>query len=128
MTAITNIAKKRILIVEDDPDVREIITLSLQMAGHDVGEAENALAAICNMARAGADLVLVDIGMPIVDGFTLVRELKAHADTRHIPIVVVTGRDTPECRSEARAAGCVGFIAKPLDVHEFPKQIAPFIW
>jgi two-component system cell cycle response regulator DivK len=120
-------AKKRILVVEDDPGVREIITHCLKDAGYEVTEAEHALAGICAMVRAGADLVLVDIGMPIVDGFSLVRELKGHADTRHVPVVVVTGMDTPESRAKALKAGCAGFIAKPLDVRQFPKQVAQFL-
>ncbi|HTD66602.1 MAG TPA: response regulator [Candidatus Limnocylindria bacterium] len=124
---MANVAKKRILIVEDDPTVRELITRSLENAGYDVTEAEHALAGICAMVRTGANLVLVDIGMPIADGFTLVRELKAHADTRHVPVVVVTGMDTPECRAKALEAGCVGFIAKPMDMVQFPKQIAQFL-
>ena len=124
---MANIAKKRILVVEDDPAVRGVITHSLENAGYVVSEAEHVLAGICAMVGAGADLVLVDIGMPVVDGFTLVRELKAHADTRHIPIVMVTGMDSAESRAEALAAGCVGFIAKPIDVRQFPKQIAQFL-
>ena len=122
-----NVVKKRVLVVEDDAAVRQVITRSLENAGYEVTEAEHALAAICAMARAGVDLALVDVGMPIVDGFMLVREMKAHSDTRHVPVVVVTGMDTPERRAEAKEAGCVGFIGKPIDVQQFPKQIAQFL-
>src|SRR5467141_86393 len=72
--------RKRILIVEDDSDFREILSRSLRKAGYEVQEAEHALGAICAMVRAGADLVLTDIRMPIMDGLGLVRELKAHED------------------------------------------------
>jgi len=124
---MANTAKKRILVVEDDSAVREIITHSLKGAGYEVTEAEHALEGICAMVRAGADLVLVDLGMPIVDGFSMVRELKSHADTRHVPVVVVTGMDNAESRAKALEAGCVGFIAKPIDMRQFPKQIAQFL-
>ena len=120
-------AKKRILVVEDDPAVRGLITRSLEDAGYEVTEAEHVLAGICAMVRSGADLVLVDIGMPIVDGFALVRELKTHSDTRHVPVVMVTGMDTPETRAKALEAGCAGFIAKPIDMRQFPKQIAQYL-
>ena len=79
------------------------------------------------MVRAGADLILTDIRMPIMDGLGLVRELKAHEDTCDVPVVAMTGFDTPENRKAALQAGCVGYIAKPVDAHEFLGRIAEFI-
>src|SRR6185369_4255915 len=123
----TSKTKKKILIVEDDTDVREILCRSLRKAGYEVQEAEHALGAICAMVRAGADLVLTDIRMPIMDGLGLVRELKAHEDTRRVPVVAMTGFDTPENRAAALQAGCIGYFAKPIDGHEFLGRIAEFI-
>ena len=119
--------KKKILIVEDDSDFREILSRSLRQAGYEVQEAEHALGAICAMVRAGADLVLTDIRMPIMDGLGLVRELKAHEDTRRVPVVVMTGFDTPENHAAALHAGCVGYIAKPIDVRGFGEEVARFL-
>jgi len=119
--------RKRILIVEDDSDFREILSRSLRQAGYEVHEAEHALGAICAMVRAGADLILTDLRMPIMDGLGLVRELKAHEDTRSVPVVAMTGFDTPENRTAALQAGCVGYIAKPIDAREFLGRIAEFI-
>src|SRR6266550_2225202 len=116
--------KKKILIVEDDSDFREILSRSLRQAGYEVQEAEHALGAICAMVRAGADLVLTDIRMPIMDGLGLVRELKAHEDTRRVPVVAMTGFDTPENRAAALQAGCIGYIAKPIDARAFLGQLA----
>jgi two-component system cell cycle response regulator DivK len=125
---MTNSAiKKRILIVEDDPDVREVLSRVLRTAGYEVQEAGHALGAICAMVRAGADLVLTDINMPIMDGFGLVRELKSHQDTRLVPVVAMTGFDTPERRAAAVQAGCVGYITKPFDTEEFLGQVAEFL-
>ena len=119
--------KKKILIVEDDGDVREILSRVLRTAGYDVQEAGHALGGVCAMVRAGADLVLTDINMPIMDGFGLVRELKAHEDTRRVPVVAVTGFDTPEHRAAALQAGCVGYITKPINTVEFLRQVAAFL-
>jgi CheY-like chemotaxis protein len=116
--------KKSILIVEDEADVREILSRTLRSAGYEVREANHALGAICAMVRDGADLIITDIRMPVVDGLELVRELKSHEDTKHIPVVAITGFDTPEARKAAAQAGCVGFIPKPIDTTEFVKQIA----
>ena len=123
----TSKTKKKILIVEDDTDVREILSRALRQAGYEVQEAEHALGAICAMVRAGADLVLTDIRMPIMDGLGLVRELKAHEDTRRVPVVAMTGFDTPENRAAAIQAGCVGYITKPIDAREFLGRIAGYI-
>jgi len=82
--------------------------------------------AICAMVRAGADLILTDIRMPIMDGLGLVRELKAHEDTCGVRLSAMTGFDTPENRTAALQAGCVGYIAKPIDAREFLCRIAEF--
>src|SRR5262245_53213860 len=119
--------RKRILIVEDDSDFREVLSRALRQAGYEVSEAEHALGAICAVVRAGADLILTDIRMPIMDGLGLVRELKAHEDTCGVPVVAMTGFDTPEHRTAALQAGCVGYIAKPIDARDFLGQIAEFI-
>ena len=116
--------KKSILIVEDEADIREILSRTLRSAGYEVHEANHALGAICAMVRNGADLILTDIRMPVVDGLELVRELKSHEDTKHVPVVAITGFDTPEMRKAAMQAGCVGFITKPIDTTEFVNQIA----
>ena len=125
----TSKTRKRILIVEDDSDFRAILSRSLRQAGYEVHEAEHALGAICAMVRAGADLdlILTDLRMPIMDGLGLVRELKAHEDTRDVPVVAMTGFDTPENRTAALQAGCVGYLAKPIDAREFLGRIAEFI-
>ena len=119
--------RKRILIVEDDSDFREILSRALRQAGYEVQEAEHALGAICAMVRAGADLILTDIRMPIMDGLGLIRELKAHEDTCGVPVVAMTGFDTPENRTAALQAGCVGYFAKPIDARDFLGRIAEFI-
>jgi len=119
--------KKKILIVEDDADVREVFSRVLRTAGYEVQEAGHAFGAVCALVREGADLILTDIKMPIVDGFDLVRELKSHDDTRRVPIVAITGFDSPKRRAAALEAGCVGYITKPIDTGEFLKQIAKFL-
>jgi len=119
--------RKKILIVEDEPAIRELISAVLRAAGYEVDTAEHALGAVCAVVRAAPDLVVADIRMPIVDGLGLASELKGHQDTLHIPIVAVTGFDTPENRAAALNAGYDGYIAKPIDALTFPDQIAAFL-
>ena len=119
--------KKRILIVDDDPDAVEVLSALLESAGYEVEGAEHALAAVCAVVRSAPDLVLSDIRMPIVDGMGLATELKTHLDTRDIPVVAMTGYDTPSMREAALKAGYDGYIAKPIDAKRFPEQIAKFL-
>jgi CheY-like chemotaxis protein len=119
--------KERILIVEDDRDTRELLSALLRQAGYQVDAAEHALGAVCAVVRSAPDLVIADIRMPIVDGLGLAAELKAHQDTRHIPLIAVTGFDTAENRAAAAKAGYDGYIPKPIDAVQFPKQIAAFL-
>ena len=123
----THQSRKRILVVDDDSAVRRAIALPLWKADYEVAEVEHAFGAVCAMVRTGADLIITDIRMPVVDGISLVRELRSHVDTREIPVVAVTGFDSPESRAAALKAGCVGYITKPIDARKFPGQIAEFI-
>jgi CheY-like chemotaxis protein len=120
-------AQYKILIVEDDLDTRELLSTVLTQAGYQVATAEHALGAVCAVVRSTPDLVVADIRMPIVDGMGLASELKAHQDTRHIPVVAVTGYDSPENRASALKAGYDGYIPKPIDISRFPGQIAEFL-
>ena len=120
-------AKKRILVVEDEPTIREFYTALLEAAGFQVQSAEHALSAVCAMVVQKPDLILADIRMPIVDGFSFVSEIRAHRDTRDIPIIAVTGLDSLEAREAALKAGCNGYMTKPIDPARFAKEIKNFL-
>jgi CheY-like chemotaxis protein len=117
-------AGKRILIVDDDAQIREVFGALLEATGYQVQTAEHALAAVASIVRASPDVILVDIRMPIVDGIELVRELKTHPDSRNIPVIAVTGHDSQETREAALKAGCVHYFAKPVDPQGLLRQIA----
>jgi len=114
---------KRILLVDDDPESLELFSALLSEAGYQVDKAGNALAAICAVIRHAPDLVLADIRMPIIDGAELARELKRHRDSRHIPVVALTGYDTPGMRESALQSGYDDYITKPIDLRGFQEQL-----
>ena len=118
---------KRILVVDDDGDLRTVLTMLLREAGYEASSAEHALAAVFAAVRTRPELILVDIRMPIMNGLELVRELKAHRDTRGIPLVAMTGDDSPDMRAAALEAGCVGFVAKPFEPNQVLDQIAAWL-
>jgi CheY-like chemotaxis protein len=119
--------KKKILVVEDDASVSRLISAVLAKANYEVVEASYSLPALFRVVRNLPDLILVDINLPIMNGLELIEQFKGHKETRNVPIVAMTGMDTPETRQAARKLGCVGFISKPFDTREFPLQIARFI-
>jgi DNA-binding response OmpR family regulator len=115
--------KKKILLVDDEPQILEVFSALLENAGYEVDQADNALAAMAAVVRSKPDLILADIRMPIVGGVGLVRELKAASDTRDIPVVALTGYDSPGFREVALEAGYDDYMTKPIDAKHFPEQI-----
>lgn len=92
-----SVVMPRVLLIEDDHDLRGLFRTALVLARHDVLEARNGLEALQCLDRDRPDLVLLDLGLPLVDGYVVRQEIAAHAHTRDIPIVVVTAAQvTPQ--------------------------------
>src|SRR5262245_33991987 len=97
---------KRILVVEDQPDNRQIIRDMLAPTDYEITEAENGEAALASIAKQRPDLILMDIQLPILDGYTATRRIKADPALRSIPIIAVTSYALSGEEKKARAAGC----------------------
>jgi two-component system cell cycle response regulator DivK len=110
---------KRILIVEDTEDNRQILRDLLTAAGYELIEAVDGAAGVAMAAKHKPDLVLMDIQLPLVDGYEATRRIKADPALSHIPIVAVTSYALSGDEEKARAAGCDGYIAKPFS----PRQL-----
>jgi two-component system cell cycle response regulator DivK len=102
-----------ILIVEDNPGSLMLATVALEIEGFAVAGAETAAQARTLLAGATPDLILMDIQLPDADGLEFTKELKADPATADIPVIALTAHAMPLHERAARAAGCVGFIAKP---------------
>lgn len=88
-------ARDTVLIVEDDPDTRRMYRAALSLAAFDVVEAQDGLSALHILDQRRADIVILDLMLPTVDGLTVQQEIAAHAGTRDIPILIVTGSTLP---------------------------------
>lgn len=117
----------KILYVEDNPENRLLIRRILVAEGYELLEAENAEELMVLLEQHHPDLILVDLHLPGVDGFTIVRQLRQRKDLEHVPIVALTAdvlRDTP---MRCYQVGCDGYIPKPVDVDAFPHLIRKFL-
>ncbi len=103
-----------VLLVEDDPDTREMYAVFLGCAGYCVVEAANGSDGLDAARHSSPDIVITDLAMPVMDGFDLMRELRARADTRSVPIIAVTGHGVPATPDLARKAGCCCLFTKPF--------------
>ena len=110
--------RRRILIVEDDEDVRSMFRISLTLAGYDVQEAGDGLEALRRIDHSPPDLVVLDLGLPFVSGDVVQQEIATHVFTRNIPVVIVTGsgKDLSD-----RKVACV--LRKPVMPEELVRTV-----
>lgn len=118
-----------VLVVEDDLDCRTIFRTILEVSGYSVLEASSGSEGLHLAATRNPDIVLMDLGVPDINGWIATRMLGEHAETATIPVIAVTGHVLPEDEALARAAGCVSFIAKPVEpkavVSEIRRILSP---
>ncbi len=116
-----------ILYVEDNADNRILIRRVLMAEGYTVVEAESAQSALAYLEHETPDLILMDINMPDVDGYTLTKQLKARPELRQVPIIAVTANVMKGDMEKSLEAGCDGYIPKPIDIDQLPEQIERFL-
>jgi CheY-like chemotaxis protein len=104
---------RKVLIVDDFEDNRAMYAEFLRYSGFDVIEASNGAEAIERATAASPDVVVMDLSLPVLDGWEATRRLKADARTRHIPVIALTGHALEGHSQGAREAGCDWFLAKP---------------
>jgi two-component system cell cycle response regulator DivK len=121
------VKKGTILYVEDNPDNRSLIRRVLEAEDYAVVEAINANQALEKLEVGAIDLVLMDINMPDMDGYTLTAKIKAISKFSKIPIVAVTANVMRGDREKSLGAGCDGYIQKPIDIDTLSQQIERFI-
>src|SRR5262245_17945046 len=104
-----------VLLVEDNEVNRYLVRFVLEKGGFRVVTAENGREAIELARRERPDLILMDIQMPVMDGYAATTQLKSDAELQSIPVVALTAYAMPHEREQAVAAGCAGHIEKPID-------------
>ena len=118
---------KRILVVEDQEDNRQILRDLLGSADYEMDEAENGQEALAAVAKQRPDLILMDIQLPIMDGYEATRRIKANPEYKSIPIIVVTSYALSGDEEKARAAGCDDYVAKPYSPRALLLKIRQYL-
>jgi CheY-like chemotaxis protein len=121
------VARERILIVEDNETNMELAADLLDSVGYEVLQAEDAERALILARVELPALILMDLRLPGLDGLTAARMLKQEEATQAIPVVALTAHAMKGDQERALAAGCIGYITKPIDTRAFPHAIASFI-
>lgn len=105
----------RILAVDDSASMRQMVSFTLKGAGHDVVEAADGQQALDKAKGTQVDLVLSDVNMPVMDGLTLVKELRALPNYKFTPILMLTTESTGDKKMEGKKAGATGWLVKPFN-------------
>ena len=119
--------RKRILVVEDQADNMQILRDLLTSAGYEMIEAKDGVEGVKAAAAHRPDLILMDIQLPLLDGYEATRRIKADPALRAIPIIVVTSYSLSGDEAKARAAGCDDFVPKPYSRRQLMAKIRKYL-
>lgn len=109
---------KKILIVDDDADIRDLLNIRLRQSGYETAFAADAISAIGAARKEHPDLIILDLGLPAGEGYTVMERLKALAPTEGVPILVVSARDPAANRERALRSGAKAYLEKPIEMQE----------
>ena len=114
---------ERILVVEDDPSVRELIELTLHQAGYEVLSTADGKSSVDMAQQEKPDLVLMDVRLPVMDGYEACREITSNPVTKHIPVIFLSARGQIEEIRLGLSAGAVDYFVKPFSLDLLKKRI-----
>ena len=118
---------KRILYIEDNPENRLLMRRVLMAEGYVVEEADDGNSGLQKAAESPPDLILIDINLPEIDGYEVTARLKQLPNMMGVPIIAVTANVMKGDREKTLAAGCDGYVQKPIDIDLLPSQIDSFL-
>lgn len=118
---------RHILVVEDQEDNRQIVRDLLTANDYEMTEAENGEEALVAVAKDRPDLILMDIQLPIMDGYEVTRRIKADPSLSSIPVIAVTSYALSGDEEKARAAGCDDFVPKPFSPRQLLAKIRQYL-
>jgi DNA-binding response OmpR family regulator len=115
--------RRKIVIVDDDRETREMLTLALELEGYVVEQAANGLRLISSLHVDRPDLILLDVMMSWIDGFELCRSIKKNDEFKDIPVIFISARKTGEDVQKGLGAGAADYFTKPVDIDRLSARI-----
>lgn len=114
---------KKVLIAEDNDDNRIVYATMLEHHGYEVVSTGNGSEVMELVGNEMPDIILMDVSLPGMSGWTATEELKKNPDTAHIPVIAVTAHALPEDREKAREVGCDGYLSKPVEPRRVLEEV-----
>jgi twitching motility two-component system response regulator PilG len=118
---------RTVLVVDDSPTVRKLVAMTLEKNGYRVVSAYDGVAAIREIAEHNPALILMDVNMPRMDGYQLCKLVRKHEATRHIPVLMLSGKDGVFDRLRGKMVGCSGYVPKPFVPEELVQAVGEHI-
>ena len=115
---------RRILIVDDSVSMRQMVSYTLRQGGFEVIEAEHGQAAMTQLQASPVDLIITDLNMPVMDGITLIQNVRKQPSMRGKPILMLTTEGLAAKKEQGKAAGATGWIVKPFDPEKLLQTVA----
>jgi len=119
--------KKEVLVIDDEVDVANLIKVNLEDQGYDVFVAYNGPDAIAIARERKPEVIMLDLAMPGMDGFSVMKVLKQDKETEHIPIIVLTGHDTKGYKQKSLMLGAAQYMTKPFSEKDIVEEIKKVI-
>ena len=115
-----------VLVVEDDPEINELVGAYARLAGFGYRSALNGDAALAEVRRRRPDVIVLDLMLPDLDGFEICRRIKANAETKDVPVIILTALDNEQARAKGREVGANEYLTKPFDPDRLMRSLNQF--
>jgi two-component system alkaline phosphatase synthesis response regulator PhoP len=126
-TAPDELKTSRVALIEDDADLSFTIRLNLEREGYQVSNFENGQEGLLAMQQGGFDFLILDLNLPDLDGFTICRELRRNANTRSLPVLMLTARSSEHDRIMGLELGADDYLVKPFSIRELLARVAAIL-
>lgn len=118
---------KRVMIVDDSATVRKFVSFSLKMKGYDVIVAEDGIDALEKMPQTGVDLIITDLNMPNMDGYTLIKNIRDIDGFKTIPIIILSSESGEDDIERGKALGANSYLVKPFNAMRLQYEVVKFL-
>ena len=119
--------QKRVLIIDDEPDILKVIVFRLKKAGYEIIVSDNGKDGIDCAKKQRPDLILLDLYLPVIDGYEVCKRIKSDQDLKKIPIIFITASQAAEVKDKMQSSGADDYIIKPFEPAELLQKIEKYI-